>query len=77
MRHWWAPLISGIIEEPKENTTWYAQTKIGSDEDKEQDFWIGFNNFSRSMNTDSPAAGTWNNLNSSIWVNNQLIPTPI
>lgn len=77
MRHWWAPLISGIIEEPKENTTWYAQTKIWSEEDREQDFWIGFNNFSRSMNTDSPAAGTWNNLNSSIWVNNQLIPTPL
>ena len=77
MRHWWAPLISGIIEEPKENTTWYAQTKIWSDEDKEQDFWIGFNNLSRSMNTDSPNAGTWNNLNSSIWVNNQLIPTPL
>ena len=77
MRHWWAPLISGIIEDPKENTTWYAQTKIWSDEDKEQDFWIGFNNFSRSMNTDSPAAGTWNNLNNAIWVNNQLIPAPI
>ena len=77
MKHWWAPLISGIIEDPKENTTWYAQTRIWSDEDKEQDFWIGFNNFSRSMNTDSPAAGTWNNLNSSVSVNNQLVSAPI
>ena len=77
MRHWWAPLISGIIEDPKENTTWYAQTKIWSDEDKEQDFWIGFNNFSRSMNTDSPTVGTWNNLNSSIWVNNELVNPPL
>ena len=77
MRHWWSPLISGIIEDPKENTTWYAQTKIWSDEDKEQDFWIGFNNFSRSMNTDSPTVGTWNNLNSSIWVNNELVNPPL
>ncbi|WP_207917087.1 family 20 glycosylhydrolase [Flavobacterium hiemivividum] len=77
MRHWWAPLISGIIKEPKENTTWYAQTKIWSDEDKEQEFWVGFNNLSRSMNTDSPAAGTWNNLNSTVWVNNHLVNPPL
>jgi hexosaminidase len=77
IRHWWAPLISGIIEEPKENTTWYAQTKIWSDEDKEQQFWIGFNNLSRSMNTDSPAAGTWNNLDSSVSVNNKIISPPL
>lgn len=77
MRHWWAPLISGIIEQPKENTTWYAQTQIWSDENKQREFWIGFNNFSRSMNTDSPNAGTWNNLNSVIWVNNQLVSPPL
>jgi hexosaminidase len=77
MRHWWAPLISGVIEQPKENTTWYAQTQIWSDEDKQQEFWIGFNNFSRSMNTDSPNAGAWNDLNSLIWVNNQLVNPPL
>lgn len=77
MRHWWVPLISGVIEHPKENTTWYAQTQIWSNEDKLQEFWIGFNNFSRSMNTDSPNAGTWNNLNSLVWVNNQLINPPL
>lgn len=77
MRHWWAPLISGVLEQPKENSTWYAQTQIWSDEDKEQKFWISFNNFSRSMNTDSPNADTWNNLNSLIWVNNQLINPPL
>jgi hexosaminidase len=77
LRHWWAPLISGVIAQPKENTTWYAQTQIWSDEDKQQEFWIGFNNFSRSMNTDSPNTATWNNLNSLVWVNNQLISPPI
>ncbi|WP_205728744.1 family 20 glycosylhydrolase [Flavobacterium ranwuense] len=77
MRHWWAPQISGVIEEPKENTTWYAQTQIWSDEDKQQEFWIGFNNLSRSMNTDSPNAGTWNNLKSLVWVNNGLVSPPV
>lgn len=77
MRHWWAPLISGVIEQPKENTTWYAQTQIWSEENKQQEFWIGFNNFSRSMNTDSPNADTWNNLNSVVWVNNELVNPPI
>ncbi|WP_205728712.1 family 20 glycosylhydrolase [Flavobacterium sp. GT3P67] len=77
MRHWWAPQISGVIEEPKENTTWYAQTQIWSDEDKQQEFWIGFNNLSRSMNTDSPNAGTWNNLKSLVWVNNGLVSPPL
>jgi hexosaminidase len=77
MRHWWAPLISGVIDQPKENTTWYAHTQIWSDEDKQQGFWIGFNNFSRSYNTDTPNAGTWNNLNSLLWVNNQLVNPPL
>lgn len=77
MRHWWAPQISGVIEQPQENTTWYAQTQIWSDEDKQQEFWIGFNNLSRSMNTDSPNAGTWNNLNSLVWVNNLLVSPPL
>ena len=76
MRHWWAPQISGVIEQPQENTTWYAQTQIWSEEDKQQEFWIGFNNLSRSMNTDSPNAGTWNNLNSLVWVNNELVSPP-
>ena len=77
LQHWWGSLISGIIEQPQENTTWYAQTQIWSDEDKQQDFWIGFNNFSRSYNTDTPNAGTWNNLNSLVWVNNLLVNPPL
>lgn len=77
LRHWWAPLISGIIENPKENTTWYAETQIWSDENKEEEFWIGFNNLSRSTASDTPKEGTWNDLNSKIWVNNIVINPPI
>ncbi|MBK8518797.1 MAG: family 20 glycosylhydrolase [Saprospiraceae bacterium] len=76
LRHWWAPLIKGGIDEPKENTTWYATTKIWSDEEGQKSFWIGFNNFSRSPATDSPPLGTWDNKGSSVWVNGKLIDPP-
>jgi lysophospholipase L1-like esterase len=76
LRHWWAPLIEGALNNPKENTTWYAFTKIWSDEDGEKDFWIGFNNISRSPATDSPMPGTWDNHQSRIWVNGKIIEPP-
>jgi lysophospholipase L1-like esterase len=76
LRHWWYPLIKGVIENPQENTTWYAYTKIWSDEEKLQDFWIGFNNLSRSPATDSPMPGTWDNHKSTVWVNGKIIPPP-
>ncbi|MDQ2864380.1 MAG: family 20 glycosylhydrolase, partial [Bacteroidota bacterium] len=75
LRHWWAPLIKGVLNDPKENTTWYAYTKICSDEEKVQDFWIGLNDLSRSPATDPPAPGTWNNLQGKVWVNgNEILP---
>jgi lysophospholipase L1-like esterase len=73
LRHWWAPLIKGAVEEPKENSTFYAFTKIWSDKEREQDFWMGFNNLSRSPATDSPPAGGWDYKNSEVWVNGKLI----
>lgn len=76
LRHWWAPLIQGAIDNPKENTTWYATTKIWSDEKGEKDFWIGFNNLSRSPATDSQPVGAWDNKASSVWVNGKLVSPP-
>ncbi len=77
LRHWWAHLISGAIKKPEENNTWYARTKIWSDEDGMKDFWIGFNNLSRSPATDSPPVDAWDNIQSAIWVNGILIPPPV
>ena len=77
LRHWWYPLINGVIEDAAENTTWYATTKIWSDEEKVSDFWIGFNDLSRSPATDSPKPGTWNDLQSRVWVNGNVIPPPV
>jgi len=76
LRHWWYPLIKGIVPDPKENTTWYATTKVWSDEDTTGNFWIGFNDLSRSPATDSPDSGTWNNLKSEVWVNGNVIEPP-
>ncbi|MEO8862443.1 MAG: beta-N-acetylhexosaminidase, partial [Ginsengibacter sp.] len=76
LRHWWAPLIKGVLNDPKENTTWYAYTKIWSDEEKMQNFWIGFNDLSRSPATDSPKPGTWDDRNSQVSVNGNIIAPP-
>ncbi len=77
LRHWWFPLIKGWINEPKENTTWYATTKIWSDKEGYKNFWIGFNNLSRSPATDSPPEGAWDNKQSAIWINQHLIEAPM
>ncbi|HWI90763.1 MAG TPA: SGNH/GDSL hydrolase family protein [Flavisolibacter sp.] len=76
LRHWWYPLIKGTIDQPKENATFYAFTKIWSDKDGERNFWIGFNNLSRSPATDSPPVNTWDNKNSEVWVNGKIIEPP-
>ncbi len=76
LRHFWHPMISSHLQDPKENTTWYATRKIWADEDGEKDFWIGFNNFSRSTATDEPPAGAWDARNTAVWVNGKLIEPP-
>lgn len=76
LRHWWAPLIKGAIDSAKENTTWYATTKIWADEAGEKNFWIGFNNLSRSPATDSPPKDAWDAKGSAVWINGKLIAPP-
>lgn len=76
LRHWWAPLIKGAVPNAEDSTTWYATTKIWSDEDGDQSFWVGFNSLSRSPATDAPPANAWDNKESAVWVNGQLISAP-
>ena len=76
LRHWWFPLIKAAVDQPKENSTLYAFTKVWSDKDGEQNFWIGFNNLSRSPATDSPPVGAWDNKSSGVWVNGKIIKPP-
>lgn len=77
LRHWWYPLIKGTIDQPEDSTTWYASTRIWSDEEGVKDFWIGFNNLSRSPATDSPPVGAWDLRKSTVWVNEKLIDPPV
>ncbi|WP_276496677.1 family 20 glycosylhydrolase [Pontibacter litorisediminis] len=76
LRHFWHPLVAGVLEKPEENTTWYATTRFWSDADTTGYFWVGFQNLSRSYNSDSPAAGTWDDRGSSVFLNGQLIAPP-
>ncbi|QEM10619.1 family 20 glycosylhydrolase [Mucilaginibacter rubeus] len=76
LRHWWYPLVNGLITNPKENTTWYAFTKIWSDTDGYKNCWIGFNNLSRSYATDTADPGTWDGRGSAVWVNGNLVKAP-
>lgn len=77
LRHFWHPMIQSHLDNQKENTTYYATRKIWSDEAGVKDFWIGFNNISRSPATDSPPVGAWDTKNSAVWVNNKLIEPPL
>lgn len=76
LRHFWNPVVKGILSDPKENTTYYAYAKYWSDADTTTQMWLGFYDFSRSTATDPPKANTWNNLQSKIWLNGKTIAPP-
>lgn len=77
LRHWWAPLIKGAIDSIKPNQTWYASTKIWSENNVSQPFWIGFNNLSRSHASDSPPAFAWNEHDATVIVNGGILQPPL
>ncbi len=76
LRHWWADVLPGAISSPKENTTWYAKTRIFSAKAGHYPFWIGFANLSRSYASDSPPLGAWDELQSAVFVNGNQIAAP-
>lgn len=76
LRHWWGGIIQGILENPQPKTTWYARTRIWSEDAGLKPFWVGFNDLSRSYASSSPQKGTWDDRGSKAWVNGQVIPPP-
>ncbi|HUC83392.1 MAG TPA: family 20 glycosylhydrolase, partial [Flavisolibacter sp.] len=76
LRHWWAPAIKGALDGVEDSTTWYATSKIWSEDEGEKTFWIGFNNLSRSPSTDSPPASAWDDKGSAVWVNGKTVAPP-
>lgn len=77
LRHWWDPFVTPAIENPQENTTWYARRFIWSDEEVHKKFWIGFNDLSRSYASDSPELNTWDDKGSKVWVNGSEVKPPV
>jgi hexosaminidase len=76
LRHFWDPMIQSHLVNQNDSVTYYAITKIWSNQTESKNFWIGFNNLSRSTATDTPPLNEWDEKNSKIWVNNKLIPAP-
>lgn len=76
-RHFWHPIVKGLFEDARENTTYYGYQQYWSDKDTTAGMWIGFYDFSRSTMTNTPAAGTWNHLHSKIWLNGHEIKPPL
>ena len=61
------------------NGTYYAYTNIYSPNDRIQDFWVGFQGWSRSSRRGGPTPnqGQWHSTNPKIWVNNIEVAPPI
>jgi len=76
LRHFWDPMIQSHLNNPEDSTTYYACGKIWSDEAGFKDFWVGFNNISRSPATDSPPVGEWDYKHSKVWVNEKPVEPP-
>ena len=76
LKHWFGDIIQGAINKPQANTTYYARTKIWSENEDIKPFWVNFNNHSRSYLTDSPEIDTWDNKGSQAFVNGNRINPP-
>ena len=76
-KHFWHPMVSSHLQNPTDSTTWYATRKFWSNTSGLKEFWIGFNNISRSPATDSPPIGAWDNRGSAVWVNGTIILPPV
>lgn len=64
----------------KKSGTYYAYTEIYSPNDRVQDFWIGFQGWSRSGGRRGgpfPDIGQWHTTNPKIWVNKEEIEPPV
>lgn len=77
LKHFWSPMIGSHLPNTKENSTYYAFTRLHSDYDQQVGLWIGFYNISRSNNSPTPEAGRWDNRSSRIWVNGKEIAPPL
>lgn len=76
LRHFWDPVTKGLLDSPKENSTYYAKGRYYSPVDTSGLLWVGFYDNSRSTASAPPQEGTWNKLDSKIWLNGLIIEPP-
>ena len=76
LRHFWHPLVEGLIPEGLDTLQWTATASFYADRDTLLPVWIGFNNLSRSYFSNTPDAGAWDNKGSQVTVNGQPVPPP-
>lgn len=87
---WSAPITGGTVHLQhffgypsyfeKEEGTYYASSKIWSDEERETDVWISFHDWSRSAGRRGgpfPEQGQWHKSNPQVWVNGVVVPPPV
>lgn len=87
---WSEPIVGGTIHlkhffgfpalTTERNGTYYAHTEIYSPDDQVQDFWIGFQGWSRSGGRrvgPFPDQGQWHTTKPKIWVNHIEIAPPV
>jgi hypothetical protein len=77
LRHFWHSAVEGILDEVRDSTTYYAYTKVWSNQDTTSLMWIGFYNISRSVPSSTPQLHTWDDRKSEIWINHQLVAPPV
>ncbi len=76
LRHFFDPVISGVLKNPQPNTTYYAYRRIYSPSDTTGYFWIGFYDPSRSYAVRTPKEGDWDYRGSKLWINGKIISPP-
>lgn len=77
LRHTWSPLVPGLLEDPRENSTVYAYTYVLSDRDRDCALMFLTQNSSRSEKDVPPPRGEWDWRDSYVKINGEAVPPPL
>ncbi|MCE5204879.1 MAG: beta-N-acetylhexosaminidase [Porphyromonadaceae bacterium] len=77
LRHVWGNIVPAFFENPQENHTAYAYTRVWSTKDQTVGLRVSTQEYSRSENDLPPPQGEWDYRRSRIFVNDSLIDPPV